>query len=183
MQCTCCQHAVPACLEMSGDVRDGWVRDCSALPCVAVSWLSQVMVCCQVGTCMTQFHRIELWWSVTVSSSILHIFSSNPYFSQCKIVQIELFLDVQHLQHDWTLSRPASHSRELQCGSLLSEQGGTWDGVHDVRCKLNLLAGSLVTVAYRFIRSSVGVKMELKSEMDRDSASSAESSEWEWKMD
>ncbi len=57
------------------------------------------------------------------------------------------------------------------------QAGGTRDRVHDVRRELNLLAGSLVTVAYRFIGSSVRVKMELKSEMDRDSASSAESSE------
>ena len=56
---------------------------------------------------------------------------------------------------------------------LLSEQGGTQDGVCDVRHELNLLAGSPVTVAYGFIRSGVGVK----SEMDRDSASSTESSE------
>ena len=54
------------CPCLSGDVRDGWVRDCSALPCVAVSWLSQVMVCCQVGMCMMQFHQIELWQSMTV---------------------------------------------------------------------------------------------------------------------
>ncbi len=60
---------------------------------------------------------------------------------------------------------------------LLGEWGGTQDGVHDVRCELNLLAGSPVTVAYGFIGSGVGVKTELKSEMDRDSASSAESSE------
>src|SRR5258708_34143582 len=33
----CCQHAVPACLEMSRDVGDGWVGGCSALPCMAVS--------------------------------------------------------------------------------------------------------------------------------------------------
>ena len=64
-----------------------------------------------------------------------------------------------------------------------STPGGTWDRVHDVRCELNLLAGSPVTVAYGFIGSSVRVKMELRSEMDRDSASSAESSEWEWKTD
>ena len=60
---------------------------------------------------------------------------------------------------------------------LLGELGGTQDGVCDVRHELNLLAGSLVTVAYRFIGSGVGVKTELKLETDRDSASSAESSE------
>ena len=60
---------------------------------------------------------------------------------------------------------------------LLGKQGGTRDGVCDVRHKLNLLAGSPVTEAYGFIRNGVGVKMELKSEMDRDSVSSAESSE------
>ena len=59
----------------------------------------------------------------------------------------------------------------------LREQDGIQDGVHDVRCKLNLLAGSPVTVAYRFIGSSVRVKMELSSEMDRDSASSTDSLE------
>ena len=66
---------------------------------------------------------------------------------------------------------------------LLSEWGGTWDRVRDVRHKLNLLAGSPVTVAYGFIGSGVRAKMELKSEMDRDSVSSAESLEWEWKTD
>ena len=33
--------------------------------------------------------------------------------------------------------------------NLLGEWDGTRDGVHDVRHELNLLAGSLVTVAYR----------------------------------
>ncbi len=36
---------------------------------------------------------------------------------------------------------------------LLSKWGGTQDGVHDVRHKLNLLAGSLVTVAYRLLET------------------------------
>ncbi len=66
MRCACCQCTIPACPEMSGDVGDGWVGDCSALPCVAVSWLSQVMVHCQVGTCVTRFHQIKPWQSVTL---------------------------------------------------------------------------------------------------------------------
>ena len=69
------------------------------------------------------------------------------------------------------------HTPENSSVDPTRQAGGTRDGVHDVRHELNLLAGSPVTVAYGFIRSSVGVKMELKSEMDRDSASSAESLE------
>ena len=49
--CMCCQHAVPACPLMSVDVGDGQVGECSTLPCVAVHWLSQVMICCQVDMC------------------------------------------------------------------------------------------------------------------------------------
>jgi len=36
---------------------------------------------------------------------------------------------------------------------LLSKWDGTQDRVHDVRHKLNLLAGSLVTVAYRLLET------------------------------
>src|SRR5258708_21297299 len=65
MQCACCQCTTPACPEMSRDVGDGQVRDCSTLPCMAVSCLSQVTVHCQVGMHMMQFHQIEPWQSMT----------------------------------------------------------------------------------------------------------------------
>ena len=69
------------------------------------------------------------------------------------------------------------HAPENSSVDPTQQVGGTRDGVHDVRHELNLLAGSLVTVAYGFIGSGVGVKTELKLEMDRDSASSTESLE------